>query len=56
VGESSVWTSFVNSEDNRVNHCKPLDGKRLFIALYGKYTVTLSKLKAVLRAKGKAVQ
>jgi hypothetical protein len=48
VGESSEWTSIVNSvEENRANFCKSLDGKLLFSALYGMYTVTLIELKAV---------
>jgi hypothetical protein len=33
VGESSQWTSLVNSEDNRANFCKGLDGKTPFSAL-----------------------
>jgi hypothetical protein len=34
VGESSEWTSTVNSaEENRVNFCEALDGKALFSAL-----------------------
>jgi glutamyl-tRNA reductase len=41
-------TSIVNSaEENRANFCKGLEGKPLFSALYGMYTVTLNELKAV---------
>jgi hypothetical protein len=48
VGESSEWTTTVNSaEEKRANFCKSLDGKLLFSALYGIYTVTLTELKAV---------
>jgi hypothetical protein len=36
VGESSKWTSTVNSAvNNKVNFCKPLDGKPIFRVLYG---------------------
>jgi hypothetical protein len=41
VGESSEWTPIVSSaEENRENFCKALDGKPLFSAIYGMYTVT----------------
>jgi hypothetical protein len=41
VGESSEWTSIEKStEGNRSDFCKGLDGKPLFSALYGVYTVT----------------
>jgi hypothetical protein len=44
VGESSEWTSIVNSEEqNRANCSKNLGGKLLFSALYGIYTVTLNE-------------
>jgi hypothetical protein len=35
VGESSEWTSIVNSAGNIANFCKTLDGNPLFSALYG---------------------
>jgi hypothetical protein len=48
VGESPEWISIVNSaEENRANFYKGLDGKPLFSALYGMYTVTLNELEAV---------
>jgi hypothetical protein len=48
VGESSKWTTVVNSvKEKRANFCKSVDGKLLFSALYGMYTVTLIELKAV---------
>jgi hypothetical protein len=50
VGESSDWTSVVDSAENRANYCKVLSGKTLFSALYGTYTVTLNALKAILKA------
>jgi hypothetical protein len=57
VGESSVWTTIVNSaEDNRVNFCKSLDGKPLFRALYGIFTVTLNEPKAVLKVSAQTGQ
>jgi hypothetical protein len=34
-------------EENRTNFYKGLDGKPLFSALYGMYTVTLNEMKAV---------
>jgi hypothetical protein len=47
-GESSEWPTIVNSaEVKRANFCKSLDGKPLFSALYGVYTVTLIELKGV---------
>jgi hypothetical protein len=45
VGESSKCTSIVSSAENTANFCRGLDGKPLFIALYGMYTVTLNELK-----------
>jgi hypothetical protein len=52
MGESSEWTSIVSSaEENRANFCKILQGKLLFSALYGIYTLTLNELKAVLKVK-----
>jgi hypothetical protein len=48
VEESPEWTTILNSaEDNKTNFCKVLDGKPLFSALYGMYTVILNELKAV---------
>jgi hypothetical protein len=54
VGESSEWTYIVNSVENRANVCKALDEKLLFSALYSMYTVTLNKLKAVLKLSAQA--
>jgi hypothetical protein len=46
VGESSEWTSIVNSvEENRTGFYKSLDGKLLFRTLCGMYTVTLNELR-----------
>jgi hypothetical protein len=57
VGESSKWTSIVNSaEENRANFRKGLDGKPLFSALYGMYTVILNEMKAVLKVSALAGQ
>jgi hypothetical protein len=42
VAESEQWSTIVNtSEDNTQNFCKVLNGKNLFSALYGMYTVAL---------------
>jgi hypothetical protein len=41
VVKSSQWITIVNSaEENRGNFCKILEGKPLFSALYGTYTLT----------------
>jgi hypothetical protein len=51
VGESEQWSTIVSTaEENRQNFCKVLNGKNLFNALYGTYTVSLHELKAVLKA------
>jgi hypothetical protein len=50
-GDSDQWSYIVNTaEDNRQNFCKALDGKTLYSALYGTYTVALQELKALLKA------
>jgi hypothetical protein len=57
VGESSNWTSIVNStEEKRANFCKGLDGKQLFSAVYGMYAITLNEMKAVLKVSAQAGQ
>jgi aryl-phospho-beta-D-glucosidase BglC (GH1 family) len=56
VGESSEWTSIVDSAENRVNFCTGLDGKPLFSTLYGVYTVTLNELKAIFKVNAQARQ
>jgi hypothetical protein len=51
VGDSAQWSSIVNAaEENRRSYCKALDGKTLYNALYGTYTVALQELKALLKA------
>jgi hypothetical protein len=55
VGERPEWTSIVSSaEENSANFCKILEGKPLFSALYGIYTLTLNELKAVLKVREQA--
>jgi hypothetical protein len=55
VGETEQWSSIVNmAEENRQNFCKALNGKTLFSALYGTYTVALQELKALLKASSPA--
>jgi hypothetical protein len=57
VGERSAWTSIVSGAgENRANFCKILEGKPLFSALYGIYTLTLNELKAVLKVDAQAGQ
>jgi hypothetical protein len=49
VGQNEKWPTIRSSaEDNREQFCKVLQGKTLFSALYGTYTVTLNELKGVL--------
>jgi hypothetical protein len=43
-----------SGEENRENFCKGLDGKPLFSTPYGKYTVTLNELKAILKVSAQA--
>jgi hypothetical protein len=45
-----------NAEKNRAYICKSLDGKPLFSAFYGMYTVTLNELKVVLKVIAQAEQ
>jgi hypothetical protein len=55
VGKSEQWSSIVNiADENSQNFCKALNGKTLFSALYGTYTVALQKLKALLKASSPA--
>jgi hypothetical protein len=50
VGESHDWTSTINTVKERcTNYCKALFGKTLYSALYSTYTVTLNKLKGLLK-------
>jgi hypothetical protein len=52
VGESEQWSTIVSTaEENRQNFCKVLNGKNLFNALCGTYTVALHELKPVLKAR-----
>jgi hypothetical protein len=45
-----------NAEENRANFCIILEGKPLFSALYGIYTLTLNELKAILKVNAQAGQ
>jgi hypothetical protein len=45
-----------SAEEKRANFCKGLDGKPLFSALYGMYTVTLKELKSVQKVSAQAGQ
>jgi hypothetical protein len=56
-GENVERAIIINAaEENGLNYCKDLHGKTRFSALYGTYTVTLDKLKAVLKASTLADQ
>jgi hypothetical protein len=49
VGESSEWTTILSSaEESRANFCKIVEGKPLFSAPYGIYTLILNELKAII--------
>jgi hypothetical protein len=49
VGESRACASKVESTElDRIAFCKVLNGKQLFNALYGTYSVAVSDLKQVL--------
>jgi hypothetical protein len=51
VREIAEWAVIVNAaEANGANYCKALNGKTLFVALYGNYTVILHELRALLKA------
>jgi hypothetical protein len=54
MGENSQWTTIVSSAENRADFCAVLDGKPLFSALYGMYTVTLDEQKAVWKVNAQA--
>jgi hypothetical protein len=57
VVESSQRRTIVNSaEENRAKFCKLLNGKPLFSALCGMYTVTMKELQAVLKMNEQARQ
>jgi hypothetical protein len=45
-----------NAVENRAEFCKFLDGKPLFSALCGIYTVTLKELKAIPKVNAQAGQ
>jgi hypothetical protein len=50
-GQSEEWAAITSSADeNRENYCEIFQGKTLFRALYGTYTVTLNGFKSVLKA------
>jgi hypothetical protein len=57
VGESEEWAAaFRAAEDNLACYSVALNGKELYSALYGSYTVTLNKLKRVLKSSSPAGQ
>jgi hypothetical protein len=54
VGESEAWKAIVyRAEKDKQNLCKVLQGKRLFSALYGTYTIMLNDLKNALQSSVK---
>jgi hypothetical protein len=57
VGESSEWSTILsNAEENRASFSKILEGKPLFSALFGIYTLTLNELKVILKVNAGAGQ
>jgi hypothetical protein len=57
VGESEEWAAVIRAaEDNLESYSVALQGKTLYSALYGSYTVTLNNLKIILKSSGQAKQ
>jgi hypothetical protein len=57
VGESVEWAAVIGAaEDNLESYSMALQGKPLYSALYGSYTVTLNDLKSILKFSGQARQ
>jgi hypothetical protein len=51
------WADVVRTaEESRENYSLALQGKTIYRALYGTYTVTLNELKSLLKASNQAVQ
>jgi hypothetical protein len=56
-GESEEWATAIRAaEDNLACYSVALQGKALYSALYGAYTVTLNELKRVLQSSSQAGQ
>jgi hypothetical protein len=52
VGQREEYAVIISSaEESCENSCKSFNGKTLFSALYGTYTVTVNELKAVMKSK-----
>jgi hypothetical protein len=57
VGESEEWAAVIRAaEDNLDSYYLALQGKPLYSALYGSYTVTLNELKSLLKSSTQAKQ
>jgi hypothetical protein len=57
VGESEEWAAVIGAAgDNLVRYSVALQGKPLYTALYGSYTVTLNELKSLLKSSTQARQ
>jgi hypothetical protein len=57
VGESEEWAAVIRAaEDNLESYSVALQGKTLYSALYGSYTVKLNDLKHILKSSGQARQ
>jgi hypothetical protein len=55
VGESEEWAAIIRAaEDNLETYSGVLEGKPLYSALYGNYTVALNELKSVLKSSSSA--
>jgi hypothetical protein len=55
VGESEESADIIAAaEDNLEDYSVALQGKPLYSALYGSYTVTLNELKSLLKSRGQA--
>jgi hypothetical protein len=57
VGQSEEWAAVIGAaEDNRESYSVALQGKTLYSALYGTYTVTLNELKSLLKSSTQSRQ
>jgi hypothetical protein len=57
VGESEEWAAVIRAaEENLESYSGALQGKTLYSALYGNYTIALNELKCVLKSSSSARQ
>jgi hypothetical protein len=57
VAESEEWAAVIRAAENNLeSYSVALQGKTLYSALYGNYTVTFNVLKSILNSSGQARQ